>query len=295
MEIDDVDLYGSPGIEREIIFHIKKSPIHGNYINGLSSKYIKEDEDDEYVINSYDNMLFRYIFKAINNSLNHEGYYPLKTGVIKFMNDITYRNLHSVNHPIEIFNIATWFIVVGFNIIYKGKYIDDDYYCSVQWKSVYDTSKKIDFGNIYKGADNKHHVLPIRDIFNNNKPIEFTFIAKYHNNYVKDRNSKPTLYELIAINNLTRKKFKITIVRLKIIKQLDNIFGFNHVAQIVRNMDLVVKRFYFPIAHNLVLLYDGEPNPFSKMDSEENLKAEYKYIQDKIARNEILAGEYFVD
>lgn len=102
------------------------------------------------------------------------------------MNDITYRNIHSVKHPVEIFTLDIMFNELGFNIHYKGKYIDDTDYYSVQWNSIY---KNDVFGNFYKDSGNKHHVFPIKNINNKNNPIEFTFITKYCNEYVKDLNS----------------------------------------------------------------------------------------------------------
>lgn len=292
MEIDENRLSGNGGIERIILFHLTKSPVYGTYIDSLGSEYLKDDgfEEDEYEVNSYDNILFKPIYSAVQNSLNHEGFNLFKFGEIRFMNDITFQNYYSVN----IFRLDFIFNLMGLNNIrYIGKYKKDGYYCSIRWNSSYVNIKKL-FGSFYKDVNNHTHVFPVTDANHNFKPVKFTFIAKYSNQYIDNINLKPVIYKLYAINQMTNEKFKVHLAVGKLFKQLDSIVGFNQISQIVRNVDLLVKRYYFPVAHNIALLSAGIPSKFSKMLTESNLIAEYHFIQNKIANNDVIAGEYYL-
>lgn len=285
MEIPDRLLLGNPAVVRIIKFHIVKSPKYGdNYIDSLSSQHLQNvnEEDEEYQINSYDNILFRHIYSIIKSSLHNTGFQYLISGEINCFNDISF----DVNCPIFSLNFQLRLMGLN-NIQYKGKYIDDVYYSMISWNSSYVNSG---VGNYYI-LNNEVKTFPVSN--NNNIPILFTFIAYYSNRYDDDENLKPTLTKLLAINRLTNIRYDVVFDDTETL--MTSIAGFNQISLIIRNFDIIFKRFYFPITHNLMLLLNGVPNIFSNYISDDDLVREFYFIRNKIHNHETIDEEFFID
>lgn len=285
MEIPDRFLLGNPAVVRIIKFHIVKSKKYGdNYIDSLSSQHIQneDEEDEEYQINSYDNILFRHMYSIIKSSLNNTGFKYLVSGEINCFNDISF----DVNCPIFSLNFKLRLMGLN-NIQYKGKYIDDVYYSAISWNSSYVNSG---VGNYYI-LNNEVKKFPVSNV--NNIPILFTFIAYYSNIYGKNKNLKPTLTKLLAINRLTNISYDVVFDDIEAL--MTSIAGFNQISLIVRNFDIIFKRFYFPIVHNIMLLLNDVPNIFTNYISDDDLVREFYFIRNKIQNHETIDKEFFID
>lgn len=285
MEIPDRFLLGNPAVERIIKFHIVKSKKYGdNYIDSISSQHLQHEneEDEEYQINSYDNILFRHMYSIIKSSLRNTGFKYLISGEITCFNDISFL----VNYPLFSLNLQLRLMGLN-NIQYKGKYIKNVYYSAISWNSSYVNSG---VGNYYI-LNNEVKTFPVSN--DNNIPILFTFIAYYSNRYNKNKNLKPTLTKLLAINRLTNIRYDVVFDDKETL--MSSIAGFNHISQIIRSFDIIFKRFYFPIAHSLMLLLNGMPNIFSKYISDDDLVREFYFIRNKIHNHEIIDKEFFID